>query len=497
MRQLFLIPILIIFSCEAFAQSVGIGTTSPKASAALDISSTNKGLLIPRMTTALRKVIPNPAIGLVVFDTDKNTIYMFTGADWKPFAYEQNENRLSSRLIKPGSLNALAQGFGFAASISGNHAIVGSPLWDPPSGSNGLENYGEVYFYQKKDGFWNENTDLNSLNISGISLGAQFGYAIAIDGDFAVVGAPFADVNTSNNEGKVFVLKRNTGTNKWAVFQELTGSNAGANDNFGTSVSISGNALVVGAPGDDISIGGILRANQGSVYVFKFNGSTWVQTAKLYDEAGMADDAMGASVAIDTEGNTKYLIAGAPGANIGNNADEGAAYCYLSLDAEIWIFMAGGKITLTSGRAGDAFGTQVAARNGGFVVGAPFHDNIGGNYSYSNTGAVGFFMWNGSAVGQTYSMEVNFYDIESNIGKSLCFKDDFLCIGFHKSDVDGLNSHGYVNIYEYPIVVNYPRLYRQVIEPNNDVMNHGKVVAISGYDLLAISNLGAHFVNIE
>ena len=65
----------------AFAQ-VGIGTTAPHASAALDISSTSKGLLLPRMTTTQRNAILTPATGLIVFDTTLNGFYGYDGTTW-------------------------------------------------------------------------------------------------------------------------------------------------------------------------------------------------------------------------------------------------------------------------------------------------------------------------------------------------------------------------------------------------------------------------------
>lgn len=62
---------------------VGIGTTNPDGSAQLDINSTNKGLLMPRMTAAQRTSISNPAVGLLVFQTDGSSgFYYYTGSSW-------------------------------------------------------------------------------------------------------------------------------------------------------------------------------------------------------------------------------------------------------------------------------------------------------------------------------------------------------------------------------------------------------------------------------
>ena len=61
---------------------VGIGTSSPDASAALEVASADKGLLIPRMSTAQRTAIVNPANGLMVFDTDTNSQWTYAGSAW-------------------------------------------------------------------------------------------------------------------------------------------------------------------------------------------------------------------------------------------------------------------------------------------------------------------------------------------------------------------------------------------------------------------------------
>ncbi len=74
-----IICLLAITQCHLLtAQSVGIGTTTPSASALLDVTSTTKGLLLPRMTTAQRIAITGVA-GLVVYDTDFKEFYHHNG----------------------------------------------------------------------------------------------------------------------------------------------------------------------------------------------------------------------------------------------------------------------------------------------------------------------------------------------------------------------------------------------------------------------------------
>lgn len=71
----------VLITTISFAQ-IGIGTTSPDASAVLDMTSTTQGVLIPRMTTVQRTAITSPAIGLQVYDTDTKAIWFYNGAAW-------------------------------------------------------------------------------------------------------------------------------------------------------------------------------------------------------------------------------------------------------------------------------------------------------------------------------------------------------------------------------------------------------------------------------
>lgn len=84
MKKLFTIIILSFSVVTSYAQNMGIGTNTPNASAMLDINSTTKGVLLPRMTTLQRFAINTPPNGLLVYDTDKNGLYQYNGTAWTP-----------------------------------------------------------------------------------------------------------------------------------------------------------------------------------------------------------------------------------------------------------------------------------------------------------------------------------------------------------------------------------------------------------------------------
>ncbi|APY12000.1 hypothetical protein BWZ22_12500 [Seonamhaeicola sp. S2-3] len=83
--------LVLVFQLNLFAQ-VGIGTATPKPSSILDVESTTQGMLTPRMTTAQKNAIATPAEGLLVFDTDENLFYYYSGSVWLPLSTQQRDN---------------------------------------------------------------------------------------------------------------------------------------------------------------------------------------------------------------------------------------------------------------------------------------------------------------------------------------------------------------------------------------------------------------------
>jgi hypothetical protein len=94
MKKLFLVLsfLIQIVAAEVFGQNIGINATGalPDPSSMLDVSSSNSGLLIPRMTTVQRNAIASPAVGLYIYNTTTNTFNVFNGAAWASLGYENN-----------------------------------------------------------------------------------------------------------------------------------------------------------------------------------------------------------------------------------------------------------------------------------------------------------------------------------------------------------------------------------------------------------------------
>lgn len=82
MKKLLIAATFSVLSITAYTQAVGIGTTSPNASAMLDVTSSNKGFLAPRMNSSTRTGIPSPAAGLLIFDTTTGSYWYYSGSTW-------------------------------------------------------------------------------------------------------------------------------------------------------------------------------------------------------------------------------------------------------------------------------------------------------------------------------------------------------------------------------------------------------------------------------
>ena len=163
--------------------------------------------------------------------------------------------------------------------------------------------------------------------------GDEFGFAVALSGDEAFVGARYAG-DGGTTEGRVFVFAGNGVS--WTRRAVLSGSDAASGDRFGATVSLSGNDLIVGAYGDDDA-----GEWSGSAYVFSRDSLSWSQDQKITAGDPAAWDQFGHSVAID--GNYAivgslgddvfgqivslcgdYALAGAPG----DDDSRGAAYVF-------------------------------------------------------------------------------------------------------------------------------------------------------------------------
>ncbi|MEO7046964.1 MAG: FG-GAP repeat protein [Ferruginibacter sp.] len=261
--------------------------------------------------------------------------------------------------------------FGYSVSINGNYAIVGA--YGKTVGANGSQGKAYIYYYDGTT--WVQQATLTAGDGAAQD---QFGYSVSISGSYAIVGAVNKTVGANSAQGKIYIYHY-TGT-AWIQQAALTGSDGVANDIFGTSVSISGSYAIVGA------INKTVGANiaQGKIYIYHYNGTTWLQQVALTAGDGAASDNFGYSVGI----SGSYAIVGAVAKTVGANTGQGKAYIYY-YNGTTWVQQAG--LTPDDGAAQDQFGYSVSINGNYAIVGADYktvgvNTVQGASYIYINDG---------------------------------------------------------------------------------------------------------------
>jgi hypothetical protein len=296
----------------------------------------------------------------------------------------------------------------------------------------------------------------------------ELGYSVALSGDTLAVGAHFEasaatgangnqDDNTRFHSGAVYVFRR-AGL-IWQQEAYLKASNTGTGDEFGHSVALSGDTLVVGARREDSAATGIggnqnddNASNSGAVFVFRRTGTTWQQEAYVKAANTGAGDEFGYSVALS--GDT--LAVGAPredsvatgvNGNPGDNttADSGAVYVFRRVGTA-WQQEAYVKASNTG--VGDELGISVALSGDILAVGAHHEDSgslgINGSQvdnSALDSGAVYVFRRSGTAWQQEAYVKASNTESEDLFGTSVALSGDTLAVGakYEGSAATGIN----------------------------------------------------------
>jgi hypothetical protein len=317
--------------------------------------------------------------------------------------------RLAVGYVKASNTAADDQfGSSVALSDDGNTLAVGAPGED-----GSASNSGAVYVFTRSGGSWSQQG--SPIKATSPAANDRFGSAVALssNGDTLAVGAPGRNVD----EGSVYIFLR-TGTS-WSEEDNLTASNAGANDQFGASVALSndGNRLAVGTPFEDSDTTGINNAtnesasNSGAAYVFVRSGISWSEEAYVKASNPDAQDAFGHSLALSGDGSTLAVGAYREASNatvIGgdesNNSatDSGAVYVFLR-SGTTWNQQA--YVKASNSEADDQFGWSLALSADGntLVVGANNEESnatgVGGdqtNNTSTDSGAAYAFVRSGS-----------------------------------------------------------------------------------------------------
>jgi FG-GAP repeat protein len=249
------------------------------------------------------------------------------------------------------------QGFGSSVSLSGETALVGSPLDTTAGGISA----GSAYVYVRSGSIWTQQQKLLAPDAEMLD---QFGNSVSLSGETALVGA-FFDAAPAFGQGSAYVFIRSGGV--WSFQQKLTAADGADVDFFGISVSLSGDTAAVGAALADTPA----AVDSGAAYVFVRSGAAWSQQQKLVGSDSAQSDLFGAAVAAATD----EVVVGASDHDVGTEPDAGAAYVF-GRAGTVWTEQ---RILLAPGGAdSDNFGGAVAVMGDTVLAGAAGDDTAGG-----------------------------------------------------------------------------------------------------------------------
>ena len=325
-------------------------------------------------------------------------VFRFDGANW---VHEQ-------QLVPsdPGAFDS----FGLTVAVRGDLILAAAAFDDAPA-----VNSGSVYAFRFDGTNWVEEQKITPSDGSS----SIFGIAMQMSGDVAIIGASWDD-DLGPKSGSAYVYRRSGGT--WVEEQKLTAFDGAPSDEFGRGVAVHGDVIAVGSIFDDD-----LGASSGSVYVYRFDGASWLLEAKLLASDGQANGILGYGVDVWED----VIIAGAYGPDP-PGARPGTAYVY-RWDGANWLE----ETTLQADDAapGDWFGLSVAIEGDRAFVGSVFDDDLG-----AESGSVAGFRRDALGWVQDAKFLSPAGAAGDQFGVSLAVDGANLIVGAHVADTLGVNS---------------------------------------------------------
>ena len=332
-------------------------------------------------------------------------------ASGSAYIYKRSGTIWSEQAKLTASDGAVDDNFGWSVAISGDYAVVGAY----GNSDNGALS-GSAYVYMRSGSIWSQQAKL--LPSDG-SVDDHFGWSVAISGDYAVIGA----ISASSGLGSVYVFLRNgISWLEQAILLASDGAEGALFDRFGESVAISGDYAVVGASSDDDN-----GTSSGSAYVFMRSNTTWSEQAKLLPSVGAAFDFYGSTVSISGD----YIVVGNP-QNDDNGDKAGSANVYMRSGSS-WPQQA--KLLAADGAASDFFGKAVSISGDLVSVGAPFDDDVGGS-----SGSIYIFRRNGTSWPQSEKIVAFDGGSSDQFGRSIASDSASIVVGAWADNDNGTDA---------------------------------------------------------
>ncbi|MFA6597044.1 MAG: hypothetical protein WCS69_04915, partial [Ignavibacteriaceae bacterium] len=247
------------------------------------------------------------------------------------------------KIFSSDGVNYATFGTNGAVAIDGDYAVVGSYLDD----ANGISNSGSAYIFYWNGSVWTEQAKLTA---SDGNIDYQFGKKVAISGDRVIVSS--VGTYSTNIKGRVYVFKRNG--NAWTEESILMASDGSARDLFGADLAILNDEIIVTAT--DINL------YKGAAYFFKYENNNWNEKQIFTPTSTTEFKQFGESIAIDENS----ILVGSPGDSYGGYSTHGSAYIFIK-EEDLWIEKK--RLIPNDSLARKSFGTSVALNNGVAIIG--------------------------------------------------------------------------------------------------------------------------------
>ncbi len=317
---------------------------------------------------------------------------------------------------------AIDDKFGNTLAIYDNTALIGSPYADV----NGNKDQGAVYVFTQNGEAWALQTKLVAPDGASDDL---FGVAVDLYSDTAVIGAKGTDPQGLLDRGSAYIFVRKDGA--WSHQATVSGDDSFAFDKFGSSVAIFENTVIIGAENAPVNN----NPAQGTAYVFVRKGETWSQQAKIQADDGASSDMFGS--AVDLYKDT--AIVGANLAQVGENRLRGAAYIF-KRNGSSWAQEA--KLTANDGAAFDRFGFSVSLFKDLALIGSPWHKIAPGNEKEDGEGAAYVFFRTNNTWSQKAKLTAADGNFGDQFGRSVKLYGHAAAIGAPEASINGAEQQG-------------------------------------------------------
>lgn len=282
------------------------------------------------------------------------------------FVFTRTGTRWTQQTRFTGSDSLPRDNFGIDVDISGDTVIVGALRHQ----IGGATQAGQAYVYLRNGTVWIEQ---GILRADQPQVEGTVGFAVAVDGNTALISSHLEDIAGKKNTGAVYVFGRTGST--WTRTAKLTPTDPQAEDQFGYALALAGDTALIGAPFHSVT------QNVGALYVFTRSGQTWTQSEQVAAspltgfEAGDQGDVLGFSAAL----SGRTLIGGAPLADGGanrNREDSGLVFIYQSPAVGETYRQIGNALPEQNNETArdDRYGFSVALDNETLLIGIPLVD---------------------------------------------------------------------------------------------------------------------------